>query len=354
MQDDENRIKGRGSQINVRNHYLSNEYVTDHIEGLDEELITDSKTEYYVETPKKIINKVNSPDIGFEYSMNPYQGCEHGCIYCYARNSHEYWGYSAGLDFERKIIIKENAVEVLEKQLKSKSWKPAPIMLSGNTDCYQPIEKKKEITRDILKVLLKYKHPVSIITKNALILRDIDILSELARLRLVHVALSITSLDEKIRRALEPRTVSGIKRMHTVKKLTEAGVPVMVMVAPIIPGINVQEIPVILKSAANHGAVSAGYTVVRLNGQLEVLFKDWIQKTFPDKASKVLNQIAEFHGGRVNDTRYGTRMKGEGSLAGIIRQLFHVNKIKYFKERQVPPFDLSQFSIQRNPQMKLF
>ncbi len=214
-------LKGRGAQINSKNPFLQNEYVTEHIEGLDEEALENSQTQYYYESPKKIINKVTSPDIGMAYSMNPYQGCEHGCIYCFARNTHQYWGYSAGLDFERKIIIKENAPEVLEKQLSNPKWVPYPIMLSGNTDCYQPIEKKLNITGRILQILLKYQHPVSIITKNSLILRDIDILTELSKLNLVNVSLSITTLNEPLRRQLEPRTASGAKRLEVIKMLSE-------------------------------------------------------------------------------------------------------------------------------------
>ncbi|MBL4625456.1 MAG: PA0069 family radical SAM protein [Flavobacteriales bacterium] len=354
MQAEDNFLKGRGAQLNTKNHYLSNEYVAEHIEGLDEELITNTKTKFYKEFPKKIVNKVVSPDIPFNYSMNPYQGCEHGCIYCYARNTHQYWGYNAGLDFERKIIVKENAPEVLEKQLKSKNWKPAPIMFSGNTDCYQPIEREKQITRRMLQVLLKYKHPVGMITKNSLITRDIDILSELAKLNLVNVAISITTLDEAMRRKLEPRTSSAKNRLQTVQQLSSAGIPVFVMHAPIIPGINNHEIPAILKAAAESGATSAGYTMVRLNGQVEEIFTDWLHKTFPDRANKVLSQIAECHGGKVNDSNYGQRMKGVGNIALSIHQLFAMSKKKYFKDNKMPELVTSLFDNHSNHQMKLF
>ncbi|MBX9851555.1 MAG: radical SAM protein, partial [Cytophagaceae bacterium] len=213
-------FKGRGAQLNTQNKFLKNAYVTEHIEGLDEPIFSNSKTQFFHENPKKIVNKVDSPDLGLMYSMNPYQGCEHGCIYCYARNSHEYWGFSAGLDFERKIIIKENAPYLLEKYLNNPKYEAYPIMLSGNTDCYQPIERKKEITRKMLQVLWKFRHPVGIITKNSLILRDLDILADLASLDLVHVNVSLTSLNEDLRQKLEPRTASSLNRLKVIEKLS--------------------------------------------------------------------------------------------------------------------------------------
>jgi DNA repair photolyase len=202
---EESYFKGRGAQIKTENRFLKSQYVTDHIEGLDEPLIESPTTQIFFETPKKIVNKVDSPDLSMMYSMNPYQGCEHGCIYCYARNTHEYYGFSAGLDFESKIMVKKNAAALLEKHLLNKNWNAVPIMLSGNTDCYQPQEKKFEITRKILKVFATYRHPVGIITKNSLILRDLDLLKDLASDNLVHVYISITTLDESLRRILEPR-----------------------------------------------------------------------------------------------------------------------------------------------------
>src|SRR6201987_3910263 len=246
--EQENYFKGRGAQIKTGNKFLQSQYVTEHYEGLDQPLLENPTTQIFHESPKKIVNKVTSPDIGLTYSLNPYQGCEHGCIYCYARNSHEYWGYSAGLDFERKIIVKQNVPELLEKHFSSKSWKPMPIMLSGNTDCYQPVERKLKITRSILEVCLKYKHPVGLITKNALITRDIDLLKQMAELDLVHVMVSITGTDEKMRLALEPRTSTYINRLKTVKALSNNGIPVGVMVAPIIPGLNSHEVPGVIKA----------------------------------------------------------------------------------------------------------
>lgn len=340
---DDSYFKGRGAQIKSENKYLKNQYTTDHIEGLDEELLESPQTQIFHETPKKIVNKVNSPDLNFGYSMNPYQGCEHGCIYCYARNTHEYYGFSAGLDFESKIIIKQNAPDLLEKHLLQPTWQAVPIMLSGNTDCYQPQEKKFEITRKMLQVLLKYRHPVGIITKNALIQRDIDLLKELAHDRLVNVMISITTLNEELRRQMEPRTASAIKRLQTVEVLAKEGIPVGVMNAPIIPGLNHHEIPNILKAGAEHGATACGMTVVRLNGSISKIFEDWLRKNFPDRFEKVWNQISELHGGNVNDSVFGRRMAGDGNIASAIQQLYQIAKKKYFAGKKLAPLDLTQF-----------
>ena len=236
-------LKGRGAQISTANKFLKQEYVAEHIEGLDEEMLSAPTTQIFHDTPKKIVNKVDSPDLGMMYSMNPYQGCEHGCIYCYARNTHEYYGFSAGLDFESKIIVKKNAAVLLEQHILQRNWNAVPIMLSGNTDCYQPQEKEFELTRSMLKVLVRYRHPVSIITKNSLILRDIDLLADLASERLVTVMISITTLDEDLRRKMEPRTATSMKRMKVVEELNKAGRPTGIMNAPIIPGLNHHEIP---------------------------------------------------------------------------------------------------------------
>lgn len=340
---DQGYFKGHGAQIKIGNKFLKAQYVTDHIEGLDEPLIESPHTQIFFETPKKIVNKVTSPDLSMMYSMNPYQGCEHGCIYCYARNTHEYYGFSAGLDFESKIIVKKNAATLLERHLLNKNWNAVPLMLSGNTDCYQPQEKKFEITRKMLKVLANYRHPVGLITKNSLILRDLDLLSDLAKDNLVHVYLSITTLNEDLRRVLEPRTVSGIKRLKTIEALAKAGVPTGVMNAPIIPGLNHHEIPAILKAAADHGALACGMTVVRLNGSIEKIFEDWLRRNFPDRFDKVWNQICSFHGGDVNDSQFGRRMSGEGNIADIIHQLHRASKKKYFADKKLPPYNLTLF-----------
>ncbi len=338
-------LKGKGAQINVANKFSNLEITTEDPDGLDEELLLERpKTEVLYEHPKQIISYNKSPDIGLEASINPYQGCEHGCVYCYARNSHEYWGFSAGLDFESKIIVKPDAPKLLEQTFLKRSYKPKIIMLSGNTDCYQPLEKKFKLTRQILEVCLKFRNPVGIITKNSLVLRDTDVLTELARYNLVHVIFSITSRNESLRRILEPRTASATKKFAAMASLANEGIPTGVMNAPIIPSLNHHEIPNILKEAAQSGAVFAGYTVVRLNGQISKIFRDWLEKNFPDRADKVWHQIQQLHGGQVNDSEFGRRTSGDGEIASIIHQLFTVSKKKYFKknvERQ--HLDISQF-----------
>lgn len=343
MEQRDDYFNGRGAQIKTQNKFLRNQYVTDDIEGLDEPLLENPGTQVYEENAKKIVNQIESPDLRNMYSMNPYQGCEHGCIYCYARNTHEYYGFSAGLDFESKIIVKKNAAELVEKHIMRPGWQALPIMVSGNTDCYQPQERKYELTRSVLKVMAKYRHPVSMITKNGLVTRDIDLLKDLASDNLVQVYISITTLNEELRRKMEPRTASGLKRLNTVEQLAKAGIPVGIMNAPLIPGLNHHEIPDILKAAANAGALTAGMTVVRLNGSIGKIFEDWLRKNFPDRFEKVWNQICSLHGGNVNDSQFGRRMSGEGNIADAIHQLFHVSKKKFFEGRSMPPLDLTKF-----------
>lgn len=348
-------IKGRGAQVNPNNRFFKNENVKEHIEGIDEDDFQENIPSSYIEVfPKTIINKVSSPDIGPAYSLNPYQGCEHGCIYCYARNSHEYWGYSAGLDFETKILVKKNAVELVNKQLSSKNWKPQMVMLSGNTDCYQPIEKKLKITREILKMFLKHGHPVGVITKNALILRDIDLLKELNHLNLLRVSITLTSLDDKLRQVLEPRTATYKRRMETIETLSANGIPVNVMMAPIIPGLNNHEILPLVKKVAELGAYSVNYTIVRLNGQIANVFVDWVKKNFPDRANKILHQIEFMHNGKLNDSRYGVRMRGEGKFAEQVSSLFKIARHKYLKNESPLPLDFSLFHQLKKPQLNLF
>lgn len=351
-------IKGRGAQRNVHNRFFefSHEMRDDFLEFCHKEgeQYDKNKTLYLPVFPKTIVNKVKSKDISLSYSMNAYQGCEHGCIYCYARNSHEFWGYSAGLDFERRILVKKDAPKLLEVLLKKKSWKAHTIAMSGNTDCYQPAEKKFEITRQCLKVFLKYKHPVTIITKNTLILRDLDVLKDLTKDNLISVNISITSLSEDTRRILEPRTATIKKRLETVKILSEHGIPVNVMIAPIIPSINSHEILPLAKVACEYGAISIAYTIVRLNGAIGEIFKDWIYKTMPDRATKVLHQIESCHGGHLNDSRYGTRMCGEGKIAEQIKSLIMLARQKYFKNQSMPKLNLELYEQNKNAQLKLF
>jgi DNA repair photolyase len=358
MSEESQYIKGRGAQKNVHNRFFAESY-----EMLDDFLnyceaegdkADDNKTHFLEVFPKTIVNKVDSPDVGMGYSMNNYQGCEHGCIYCFARNSHEYWGYSAGLDFERKIMVKKNAAVLLEEKLKSKNWQAHTIVMSGNTDCYQPAERKFQITRKCLEIFLKYKHPVAIITKNALITRDLDILSELAKDNLIGVNVSITSLSEKTRLLLEPRTATIQKRLDTVKLLSENGIPVNVLLAPIIPGINSHEILPLAKAACEAGALSIGYTVVRLNGAIGEIFTDWIRKAMPDRADKVLSQIAACHGGTLNDSRWGERMRGEGEFAQMIKSQVTMARRKFFAGKEFPKLNTTLYEQYKGGQLKLF
>lgn len=347
-------FKGRGAQINTHNKFLKSQYVADHEEGIDEIMLENTQTQLFEEHPKNIVTKSNSPDLPFMLSINPYQGCEHGCLYCYARNAHEFYGFSPGLDFERKIIVKRNAAELLEKFFNKKAYVPESIMLSGNTDCYQPIERKLKITRALLEVLLKYKHPVSIISKNNLILRDLDILSELAKLDLVHVAVTLNSLNESLRLKLEPRTVTGRSRILLISKLSEFNIPVRLMCAPIIPGLNSEEIPAIIKAAADAGANAASFTMVRLNGAIAEIFTDWIHKAYPDRAEKVLQMITSCHDGKLNDSRWGERMVGDGKVAESIHQLFRISVNRFMHGRTLRPLNTKHFSPAKGKQLDLF
>lgn len=346
-------VKGRGAQINTPNPYAGQHYDTEVEDGLDEAWMPGKQTEVFEEHARKIINKVSSPDIPLPYSMNPYQGCEHGCIYCYARTTHSYWGFSAGLDFERKLIVKKNAADLLKKTFDKPSWEPMPIMFSGNTDCYQPLERKLEITRKCLKVFAAYRHPVGLITKNSLILRDLDILKDLARDQLVSVFVSITTQKPELRRKMEPRTATTAQRWGVIETLARESIPVGIMVGPVIPGLNNEEIPELLEKAASLGASGAGYSLVRLNGALQEIFSQWIYTHFPDRAEKVLNQIRSCHEGQLGEHRFGHRMRGSGALAESIASLFALSKQRFFKDKKMPPLNLEAF---RRPfsQLNLF
>jgi DNA repair photolyase len=346
--------KGRGAQFNPKNKFLKGEYVQEHPEAIDDWEQEVRNTEYIIDDAKTLVNTVTSPDVGMLYSANPYQGCEHGCVYCYARNTHEYWGYSAGMDFESRIVVKKNAPSLLRKFFDNKNWVCAPISLSGNTDCYQPIERKMKITRALLEICLEYRNPVGIITKNALVLRDQDIIEELAKLNLVKVFCSITSLDEDLRRVLEPRTASYRSRLRVVETLSKAGVPTGIMNAPIIPGLNDMHMHDVLKAASNAGALWAGYTVVRLNGAVGGIFKDWLYKSFPDRADKVWNQIGDCHEGKVNDSRFGNRMVGDGKLAEVIKTQFNIYCKKYHLNETHVELNTADFRRAKVGQMRLF
>lgn len=354
LKQEEPFLKGRGAQINPANPYHRLVYDSNPIPPEEWEEGAQIKTEFIEVYPKTILNKVNSPDIPMGFSLNPYQGCEHGCIYCYARNTHPYWGYSAGLEFEQKILVKKNAAKLLEEQLKKPSWKATPLMFAGNTDCYQPAEREFGITRQILEVLWQYRHPVGIITKNSLILRDLDILKQLASENLVHVSISVTTLDEDMRRLLEPRTASVQSRLKTIQTLTQNNIPVNAMLAPIIPGLTDHEILALAEKVAEMGALSMGSTIVRLNGDVAEIFEDWIRKALPDRADRVLNRIKDCHGGKLNDSRFGTRMRGEGNIAEIIHQQIKLAKKLYFQGRVYPAYNLELHEQFKDGQLKLF
>lgn len=335
-------VKGRGTHLNPPNRFEVQQYQPDpeyqeHLLREGELASNKPKTLFTEVYPKSILNKVTSPDIGKNWSMNPYQGCEHGCVYCYARNSHEYWGYNAGLDFETKIMVKKNAPALLEQALQQPRWQPEPIMLSGNTDCYQPAEKIYQITRKLLQVCLKYRQPVGVITKNALIQRDVDLLQKLAEQQLVRVCFSVTTLDEKLRRCLEPRTATATKKLQTIRLLAENNIPVQVMMAPIIPGLNSEEIFQVAEATAQAGARQLSYTTLRLNGALAPLFLNWLGQHYPERKLKIKHQIEELHGGKMNDSQFGRRMRGSGVWAENLKQSFALARSKFFKDAPALP-----------------
>lgn len=329
-------LSGRGAQFNTTNRFLKNQQVKEEIEAIDEWHNANVSTQYIEQQVKSIVNKVESPDLGMAYSMNPYAGCEHGCIYCYARNVHEYWGYSAGLDFERKIIVKVNASQMLRKTFMNSKWESRPIMLSGNTDCYQPAEQKYRLTRGLLEVCNEFNQPVGILTKNSWIIKDKDILQELAKKNLVSAMVSITSFNEELRRAMEPRTATAYQRLKVIEELSNAGIRMGVMMGPMIPGLNEHEMQRIMKEASDAGARFTAYTFIRLNGAIKFLFHDWLYKNFPDRADKVWHLIELSHNGKVNDSRWGVRMRGEGNIAEIVNQqykkygkIYHMNEDRW-------------------------
>jgi DNA repair photolyase len=326
-------------------------------EALDEDPAADAPaipTLYLRDPSRSAISTNDSPDIGFDASLNPYRGCEHACAYCYARPTHEYLGFSAGLDFETRILVKEDLPRLLRKELAGRRWRPQVIALSGVTDAYQPIERKLELTRRCLEVLLEVRNPVTVITKNALVARDADLLSELARLDAASANLSITTLDPKLARALEPRASQPQQRLRAIEELARAGVPVGVMVAPVIPGLNDHEIPSILAAARDAGARFAGMIVLRLPHGLKDLFGDWLARHRPDRRERVLSRIRDVRGGRLNDTRFGARMRGQGLYARQIQDLFELQRRRVGLD--APPNALSTAHFRRpdDAQLDLF
>ncbi|MFZ1255252.1 MAG: PA0069 family radical SAM protein [Saprospiraceae bacterium] len=351
-------ISRRGSTLHIENKYLKYNHSIDEEfnQSIDSDLEINSntKTKIIEVIAKSIINTVKSPDLKMDYSLNPYQGCEHGCSYCYARPTHNYWGYSAGDEFENTILAKKNAIEILKNELASKNYQVKPIMLSGNTDCYQPAERKYKLTRGLLKVLLDWKHPVQIITKNALILRDLDILTDLNNLKLCSIAISVTADNDKTRRTLEPRASSIESRLKTISKLAENKIPIHGMLAPIIPGINDSQLFNMLRLTSEAGANTASYQIVRLNGDLQAIFNNWLEVNIPERKAKVLNAIRSCHGGQLNDSRFGLRMKGEGSISEIINQQFKLAYAKFFPNPQKANLRCDLFCPIINGQLRLW
>lgn len=306
-------------------------------------------TEVYADASRTLLAENKSPDIPFRYSLNPYRGCEHGCIYCYARPSHEYLGFSAGLEFERKLMAKPDAPRLLRKTLLSDRWEPQVIAMSGNTDCYQPIERKLQITRRCLEVFSEFRNPVGIITKSALVARDTDVLAELACHDAVSVNVSVTSLDSEVARRMEPRAARPERRIETIAKLAQAGVPVGVMVAPVVPGLNDEEIPRILDAAAAAGAESSGWLLLRLPKPVDALFQRWLETQFPHRRERVLNRIRACRDGAMSDARFGRRMRGQGVYAQQIQALYETAARRSGLDR--PHRTLSAAAFRRPPQV---
>jgi DNA repair photolyase len=345
------KIKGRGAAENPPNRFEKL------WKSRDPEWTEDDPapgTEFLRDTSRSIISYNDSPDLGFDASLNPYRGCEHGCIYCYARPSHEYLGFSAGLDFESKIMVKMDAPELLRAELAFSRWQPQVLVMSGNTDCYQPVERRLEITRKCLQVLAEARNPVAIITKNQLVARDIDIFQELARYQAVAVTVSVTSLRNEIASTLEPRASRPKARLAAIAALAHAGIPVGMNVAPIIPGLTDYETPAILKAAYDAGARSAGFTMVRLPFAVKSLFVAWLERHFPDAKDKVLNRIREVRGGKLNDPNFGSRFRGEGVYARQIARIFTVARAKVGFKADRAELRTDAFRRPPGPQLNLF
>jgi len=326
-------LRGRGTADNPHNRFAPNRSVAED-DGWYQEVPLTQGTEVRIETAKTIITRNTSPDLPFDRSLNPYRGCEHGCIYCYARPSHAYWDLSPGLDFETKLIAKTNAAAVLEQQLSKRGYVCAPINLGSNTDPYQPIEREHQLTRRLLEVLLRYRHPVTIVTKGSLILRDLDLLSELAKQRLVSVMISLTTLDDELKRTLEPRAAAPKARLRAIRVMRDAGIPVGVLCSPMIPMINDSELERLLEAASEAGALSAAYMLLRLPLEVAPLFEQWLQDHYPQRAAHVLSLVRQSRGGELYDSRFGARMRGEGVFADLLAQRFDKAIRRYGLDRR--------------------
>jgi len=342
------RRDGRGAAGNPKNRFEKLEYVGDPGEE------TAPRTQFLRDDSQSIITRNDSPDIGFDTSLNPYRGCEHGCAYCFARPTHEYLGFSTGLDFETKIVVKENAPELLRAELSSRRWKPRVLAMSTVTDCYQPVERRLEITRRCLEVLADFRNPVGVITKNHLVTRDAGILRELAEHGAASVAISLTTLDPELAKRLEPRASPPGRRLAAIEELTQAGVPVYASIAPVIPGLTDHEMPALLEAAARAGAQGAGYVPLRLPWGVAPLFEEWLERHFPDRRDKVLGRVRAMRGGKLNDPRFGSRMRGEGIFAEQMHALFTVSSRKAGLTREHPELSTAAFRVPGREQLSLF
>jgi DNA repair photolyase len=328
-------VRGRGALDNPSGRFEQKRFETDAetfnalLEVGEEEIDQQIPTQVFRDTSRTIVTSNNSPDVGIDFTANPYRGCEHGCIYCFARPTHEYLGMSAGLDFETKIFVKHEAATLLREKLSSRSWQPQVIMFSGITDCYQPLERKLKITRACMEVLRDFGNPAVIVTKNHLVMRDVDIFPQMAARNLISISLSVTTLDARLSRLMEPRASRPEMRLRAIETLAKAGVPVSVMIGPVLPGLTDHEIPTILKAASEAGARSAGYVMLRLPYGVKDLFQNWLQEHFPDRAEKVLRRLREMHGGKLYDSEFSHRMHGSGQHADQIETMFKVYCKRY-------------------------
>ena len=350
-------ISGRGAQGNPTNRFTRIETVADpefYGGSFADEWESLPITQYLRDTSRSVISSNDSPDLPMEATLNPYRGCEHGCAYCYARPTHEYLGFSAGLDFETQILVKEEAPQLLREALSKPKYKPVTLSLSGVTDAYQPVERQLQVTRRCLEVLRDFRNPVGIVTKNFLVTRDLDLLAEMARWNGAHVLLSITTLDAELARRLEPRAASPARRLEAVRRLSQAGVPTSVMAAPVIPGLTDHELPSIIAAAAEHGAKDVHAIPLRLPGAVVEVFTAWLQEHYPDRVDRVLNRIRSLRGGKLNDANFHTRFRGEGHVAEGIAQMLRISKKRAGLPRPFPPLSVEHFRVPGPRQLDLF
>lgn len=344
------QLRGRGARSNASGRFESQarEAFDDGWTELDEPP-PPFRTTITPEAARVIITRNDSPDVGFDRSINPYRGCEHGCIYCYARPAHAYMGLSPGLDFESRLFFKPEAGKLLARELACPRYRPDVIHIGGNTDPYQPQERSLRVTREVIEVLARHDHPFSIISKSALIQRDLDLLRPMAARNLVRVAISITTLDRKLARSMEPRAATPERRLDTIRRLSQAGVPVMVMFAPVIPGLNDHELEAVLDASADAGAVGAGYVALRLPLEIKDLFQEWLAADHPDRAARVMSLVRQMRGGKDYDAQWGQRMKGQGPIADLLSQRFKAARRRYGLDKPLAPLDLTRFQVPPRP-----